>query len=149
SSPPAWEIGWRELQGILDEEVEQLPPVYRDVFVLCCLDGLSKPEAARQLGVNENTVSSRLARARKRLQDQLARRGISLSAVLTALAVSENSRAALPLRLVGPAVQAAARLGAGLSVTGLSARALSLAKGVTPTMLPNKLKWAIALLVAL
>src|SRR5262249_3192092 len=44
---------------------------------------------------------------------------------------------------------AACRLGAGKPVTGLSARALLLAEGVTPTMLPNKVKLATVLLVAL
>src|SRR5207244_928159 len=109
----------------------------------------SGPAAAARLGVKENTVFSRLARARKRLQEQLGRRGISLSAVLTALAVSSRGRAAMAPRLVGPAVEAATRLGAGAPVTGLSANAFSLAEGVTRTMLPNKYKLATMLLLVL
>ncbi|HKB37855.1 MAG TPA: sigma-70 family RNA polymerase sigma factor, partial [Gemmataceae bacterium] len=54
TNPPAWETAWRELQTVLDGEIEQLASPYRAAFVLCCLDGLSSQEAAHRLGVNEN-----------------------------------------------------------------------------------------------
>ncbi|HEV3385514.1 MAG TPA: sigma-70 family RNA polymerase sigma factor [Gemmata sp.] len=65
---------------VLDEEVAALPDHLRAAVVLCELDGLSRKEAATQLGIAEGTLSSRLAKARKLLSERLRKRGMTLPA---------------------------------------------------------------------
>lgn len=56
----------------LKEALEQLPPEYREVIVLRELEELSYKEIADLIGIPIGTVMSRLARARKRLQQYLS-----------------------------------------------------------------------------
>ncbi len=53
--------------------VAQLPEVFRTVFVLRVIEGISGIETAASLGVHETTVRTRLYRALRRLDGELVR----------------------------------------------------------------------------
>src|SRR5262249_23538373 len=64
---------WNDLEPLLDQELGRLPDRYRVAIVLCDLEGKTRKEAARQLGVPEGTVASRLAAGRRLLARRLSR----------------------------------------------------------------------------
>jgi RNA polymerase sigma-70 factor (ECF subfamily) len=53
---------------VLEQAVDGLPEVFRTVFVLRAIEGISGIETAACLGINETTVRTRLYRAQRRLK---------------------------------------------------------------------------------
>ena len=61
----------KELRRLLDRNLTELPPDMRTAVLLRDIEGLSTQEAAEALGVPENTLKSRLHRARLQLAEQI------------------------------------------------------------------------------
>jgi RNA polymerase sigma factor (sigma-70 family) len=100
----------RELRDALDAEVQRLPERYRQVLVLCGLQGKSYDEAAHELGCPKGTVAIRLMRGRTLLKRRLAARG--LVAAAGGLAVA----AAVPSAVAAATVSAAVAVACGAAV---------------------------------
>jgi RNA polymerase sigma-70 factor, ECF subfamily len=69
---PSESLERAELRATLQSAVEELPPIYREVFTLRDLEELNVEDTANVLGVSANVVKVRLHRARILLQKRLA-----------------------------------------------------------------------------
>jgi RNA polymerase sigma-70 factor (ECF subfamily) len=62
-----------EIQTILDNAAQSLPPTFRTVFHLRDVEGLSTAETAELLNLTESAVKARLFRARLQLREDLSK----------------------------------------------------------------------------
>ncbi len=132
-------------QVIVSDEIARLPDKYRAPTVLCYLEAMSYQAAASRLGLTEDALRGRLARARQRLRSRLTGRGVELSAMLGA------SRHAIPgTTCVRPAlshstVEAAMNFSVRRSVESFLTyqAAVSFGERMGRTMMKTKLRTAL------
>ena len=64
----------REIRGLLEDAIDGLPEEFRVVLIARAVEEMSIEETAALLGLNPETVKTRLHRARQRLRETLESR---------------------------------------------------------------------------
>jgi RNA polymerase sigma factor (sigma-70 family) len=90
---------WQEMLPLLDEGIRRLRAGERDALVLRYFENRSLREVAVTLGVEERAAQKRVARSLEKLRGFFLKRGLTISAVTIAGAVSANSIQAAPAGL--------------------------------------------------
>src|SRR5262245_57048511 len=107
-SDPSTEATWNEIRPILDAELDGLPDEARRLLIACYLQEKSHAEAAAELGLPQGSIAWRLQRARALLAARLARRGITVSALLLSALLEDSAKGAgVPAMLLVHTVEAA------------------------------------------
>jgi RNA polymerase sigma factor (sigma-70 family) len=99
-SDPGAGLAWQEVRQALDEELQRLPERLRCPLLLCYLAGLTRDEAARQLGWTLGTLKRRLEEGRKALGIRLERRGIAAVGLALTVLTPEALQAAVSKSLL-------------------------------------------------
>ena len=127
---------WEQLSRHLETAMSRLAERDRALLVLRFYQNKSGPEAAALLGVCENTLHKRVARALEKLRLIFAKRGVTLSGETIAGAISANSI------LIAPAGLATA-VAAGAKGAAVGGSTLTLVKGALKIMAWTKMKTAV------
>ncbi len=126
-------------------EVGRLPDRLREPIILCYWQGMTYDESANVLGVTEGAIRGRLARARDRLRDRLAAKGIDPETTVSG-AFLLGTLERVPLRLIESTSRALVATEAGRTISGIvPATVLPLTQGAWSFMFTTKAKVVVAL----
>lgn len=142
-------VSIHELAEILDEELDQLPTLFREVILLTQVEGLSREETAQRLGISEAAVKDRLERGRSQLRGRLVRRGITVSGTMLAAWLLPGTAQAASTGLVSATAAAATVFASGTSTSAAAPVAVTLAQGVLKMMGMEKLRFIAACVLSL
>lgn len=135
----------------LHQVLGRLPTKFRVSIILCDLEGKTRTEAARQLGVPEGTVAAWLSRGRAMLTKRLAGHGLAMTTGVWAAALAQSKASAfVPISLLRSTMQAASLLTSEQAAAGIiSTPVFALMEGVLREMLATKIKTVTALVLTM
>jgi uncharacterized protein (TIGR03435 family) len=131
---------WNQLAPMLDEAVSRLAKKDRDAVMLRFFKDKNLREVAAALNVNEAAAQRRVLRAVEKLRRFFTNRGVALSSVAIAGAISANSIQAAPVTLANSVTAVAIAKGAAASGS-----TLTLIKGALKIMAWTKVKTTIVI----
>jgi RNA polymerase sigma factor (sigma-70 family) len=138
---PLADLSVRDLQMMLDDELNRLVEKHRTPILLCCLEGKTRDEAARLLGLPLSTVSGRLEAGREILRRRLAGRGVTLSLALAGGTLLSAGRGEAWAALAGTTSKAALQMFAGQNLNNIvSIQVALLINGGMKAMFLSKVK---------
>jgi RNA polymerase sigma factor (sigma-70 family) len=136
-----------DVRRVLHDEIARLPAKFRLPIVLCYLEGLTHAQAAAQLQCGEATLRRRLARARERLGQRLAHRGLAPNASTLGAWLAREAGATVPAVFDLATVRAVMQVAAGEAIaTVVGARVMRLTHGGLTMMTNGSKVVALALL---
>jgi RNA polymerase sigma-70 factor (ECF subfamily) len=74
SGDPEKSMAQREIQRVVEHAIDELPEVFRMVFIARVMEGLNVEETAELLDIKPETVKTRLHRARTMLRDNVEKK---------------------------------------------------------------------------
>ena len=129
---------WEQITPHLDDALDKLPVMDRELVMIRYFGNKSHKEAAQTLGVSEDVVRKRLSRAMEKLRVIFIRRGVAVSSLALVTAFTAHGVQAAPLGLASSLAGVAVAKGATASGS-----TLTLIKGALKIMAWAKAKTAI------
>ena len=116
---------WQEISGCIDEELDQLDELTREVLILHFFEGRTMTNIAEKFGISQPTVSRRIESGVASLRYKLKSRGVIVPAAILTTLLTENIVKAAPasiMKELGKIAIAGGKAATGTQIaTGISA----------------------------
>ena len=118
-----------ELREIIDGEIKRLPQNQQRAIFLCDIQGLTRTQAAKQLGLPVATLTLHVSKARVSLAHQLRQRGITLAvaSLMAYFRAATNACAIVPTEFIRATATNSVMYATGKTPTKIPSAAISTA----------------------
>ncbi|MBN2589801.1 MAG: sigma-70 family RNA polymerase sigma factor, partial [Sedimentisphaerales bacterium] len=136
-------VTWRKISCCIDEELDKLDELTREVIILHFLEGQTMTGIAEKFGISQPTVSRRIESGIDSLRDKLKIRGVIVPAAMLTALLMENIVQAAPASIIkelgkiaiaGSKAVTGAKISTGISAAGMAVKAKIIATAAIITI---------------